>query len=246
MWLRGVVLGGVGMLAFGGCGSVIGADAGRSTGSAAYLFQRISAPDGAVSLYPPTLEQNLPNHTSLIDTGERQVSTTVTKVLVVGKVTEVRHGDAIIYKDGDLVNEEPVPTRTDWEDAGVAYRDLIVTVSPKNTVGADVAEKDGPISFRLTIVPGSDPDKYEAAVRNLGTVVLLLSDSPAPQHKGEYVPARGLSGIGVVDDSGRLSFPGMGEGQETFMAGIDTVQELVAAASQPPVTDKIDSSQLRS
>ena len=226
-----------------GCGSATNEARSGAAASPKYLFERVADPESQFrALYPPTLANNLPNHTTVFVDGKHEVSTKITKALVIGTVVKVERGEAITYDDAALSNEEPVPTFVGWTDPNVDERNLLVTVEPSQSFG-DVADSD-PVTFRLNVIAGSDPDQFERAARALGKVVVLLKESRAERHRGEFIPARGPSGIGIIDESGHLSFPGMPERQERFMAGLDTVDELVEASSSSPAVDRIDRSML--
>ena len=199
-------------------------------GSPGYLFERADAVSGTTSSFgSTTLEASLPNRVTTVTVDGAPVSTTFSDAVVLGTVARVERSEAVTYSDAETQSDEPRATVVDWNDPAADERSLLVTLTSVRSLGG--GEYPSELTFRLGVLVGSDPAEFMKAAERLGEVAVLLRKRPDGRHQGEWIPALGPAGIGVVDSDGSLTFPGMGASMKTFQSGIDSVAELEQAAS---------------
>jgi hypothetical protein len=215
-----------------------GAEVAPTSATSSYMFERSAAIRNELSYNgPSTLAEALPNHTRVTSVDGVAHSEVFSEALVVGRVAKVERGEALAYADTEL-HDEPVPVLVDWGDPDAAERNLLITIVPTQVVGS--ADKNQPLIFRLGVAAGSDPDTFLASAEALDNIAVLLARRPDGRHRGEWIPAMGALGIGVVADDGSLTFPGATSDEKAFEGGITSIEALLAAAKAPAQVDKTD------
>lgn len=169
----------------------------------------------------------------------------LTDSAVAGRVTEVSHGRGFDETGQAPTQGRPGARIVGFGDPAADWRTLQVTVRVDQVLA-------GPASREIVLdwpVMGSSDDGEDAAaaaraLRGLGRVVVLSQAVPsAAEYLGlrRQIPDRPY-GLGLVAHDGALSFPfidprdGGSIDGPTFMAGVDTLAELQAAAARPTWT----------
>jgi hypothetical protein len=145
-------------------------------------------------------------------------------LIVDGEVLDVAPGDGIVWGD-----EEDSVRLTKFDDPNADERDVVLTIQPARamTSGGDMSNPE-PVTVRMGVLGGSDPDRFVASLDSLERVTALLAVIPDGAHKGEYYPAYSGAGLGAADGE-TLTFPGLGKSQEKFLGGTTSTDELFAS-----------------
>lgn len=154
-----------------------------------------------------------------------------TSAIVLGTVTDVAPGGGVIWIEDEGTDDKA--TDTDFADpqADGRWTDLTVEVEKASAApGGDVPH--GTIHVRMDVLIGSDPDQFMASLGSVGEVLLLLATDESGRGKGAFYPALGGAGVGLVDPATRaVSFPGLGEGEASFVGGLEATPDALLAAA---------------
>lgn len=147
--------------------------------------------------------------------------------VVVGNVVDARAG-AAYYSPGDAPRSTQLE---DFSDARAQWRVIEVTLNPTHIWGRVVA--DEPIVFGLVVDSEVDPASALLGASSLGNVVVVLDQPGFFSHSPDLAPVRQNGALlGNVSEDGKLAFPLLPDSKR-FLAGIETVQDLAAAAHDP-------------
>jgi hypothetical protein len=152
-------------------------------------------------------------------------------VIVVGEVTSVERGRALIY---DLQFDGTPPTVVPFDDPDAMYRTIEVTMSVDEIIGPRDGVEDT-VTWEAGVGPPSTFDVYAQGWRAMGRMVVFLSRS-------EFTPKRvyTLSETGSLVlplDGERLTFPVLlGAVSPKCFDGIKTLDDLRTAVSEGPIT----------
>lgn len=156
--------------------------------------------------------------------------------MVAGRITKVTPDEGLFYPSPDPASsggEEVAAKVVGFDNPDAAERTALVTLDVAWAAGAKVGQT---LQFRMMVPLEADANRFLAGVRGIDDAVVLLKRFDTGLYEGDYYPTVGFAGLGSVDDDGTLSFKGFGDGERAFMAGVDTLDELKAAASKPDRT----------
>jgi hypothetical protein len=146
----------------------------------------------------------------------------------------VQPGTAIAYDEVDPTSEgnEEKSRAVDFDDPSAHQRNVVVTVRPDWSAGEDPGAE---VKVRMGVIGDADPAEFLASLRALQgeQVVMLLDAREDGRHIGDYYPIMGGAMIGRVADNGEISFSGLGAEEKSFVAGVDSIDELRAEAEEP-------------
>ena len=156
-------------------------------------------------------------------------------VIVVGEVSSVERGRALIY---DLKFDGTPPTKVPWDDPDAMYRSIEVTMSVNEIIGPSDGVGDT-VTWEVGIGPASTSDVYAQGWRAMARMVVFLS-------RGSVTPP-GIYSLAEVGslvlplDGQSLTFPvllesGNPAAPPEWFDGIKTLGDLRAAVDQGPKT----------
>ena len=178
---------------------------------------------------PGSLAEALPGADSVTipQTGELILSPWA-DVALTGAITSVRPGNGYIYSTTDVGDAAEI---VDFHDSRAVSRDVLVTIEQDWSEGAAV---DQPIDVRIGVLGGGDPDAFMDGLCGFHDhqVVAVLKHMENGPTAGDPLPIMQGGLLGTVEEDGSLSFPGLGEVEETFIGQLDTVDELKQAARE--------------
>ncbi|MFJ9312581.1 hypothetical protein ACIRN4_00190 [Pimelobacter simplex] len=154
-----------------------------------------------------------------------------TAAVVRGTVISAERGDGTAWADGDGDGDRDEVRTVDFDDPAAKERNVVVAVkvdSFRVRPGAD--QLDGVVKVRVGVSSGSDAEQFRASLASMGDVLMFVNQRSDGRYAGEYYPALGGAGVATVEPSGRLSFPGLGAEQATFVGGLDTAAAAFDAA----------------
>ena len=207
-----------------GC-SVTSSGTGKESSSPAFYFNQVKSVRDAHMLNvvePESLAAAMPRR-------QGEAGESWSQVAFTGRVVAVEPGPARIYPRADPGNdkdEESEVQEVPYDSPEADGRTVVVTVQTDWIVGEPAPE--GAVEIWVGTPGSTDPDEFLRSLRGLDQVAGVLD-----QHDGgQYYPILQGALLGTVDDAGTLSFPGIGDRSEEFLAGIDTVAEFRASAEQ--------------
>lgn len=179
--------------------------------------------EGSVMRVAPerTLEDLLPNRSFSID-GEP--ARPLAAGVVVGTVDAIEPGAA--YAAGQ---DSPGGTRIPFDDPDALWRLMIASLDVERSVGS--VPEAGVVRVVLPIDGDVDPAAFSRDVEAMGTVIAVLDRPGAFAADPSAHPVR-WDGVFLapVDSAGGFTFAALGDAAEEFQAGLDTVDEVMAAA----------------
>lgn len=193
----------------------------------ARMFAELAqAREGVDGWTPATLAGALPNQPIKHPGGTRPASLAV----VTGRVTAVEPGAAFRQPDTpDGASPVEIAFGSDETDVAV-YR---VRLEVTDAVGLDADSIE--LGLRFFGMPRMTPAKdVLAGLRGLGDVVVVLGSRGWWDFDDDLYDVTLMGGLlGVVDDGGGVEFPGLATAGPDFLAGLDTVDEILAEARRP-------------
>lgn len=154
---------------------------------------------------------------------------TLSAGVVVGLVVGVEPGAAYVA-GGDTPGGVEVP----FDDPNAAWRLMVVTLDVDEAVGS--LPEDGAVRVVLPLGADVDPETFSQDVEAMGTVIAVLDPPGAFEVDVSAHPVH-WDGVFLapIDADGGFTFAALGDDAEPFQAGLDTVDELMAAAAEPEV-----------
>lgn len=182
-----------------------------------------------------SLPDLLPNRTYILENGK---SFTLTQAVVLGTFGDVEPGRAY------SAVESPSRVQVPFDSDDAAWKTFHAHVTVSEVIGGDTVAADQTVGLALS--PGRDAGGVEAALRELGSVVLFLQTSPV------FAYSPGTLGIvadgellGQVDADGGISFPVIESDEGVpFWARGATVASLTEEARGPQRQRQLDSAGL--
>lgn len=210
------------------------ADAGSDTEPADsdYYFATIAQmrkAHVAWSPEPATLAEALPRSSATMISKARSHWS---DLAVMGKVTNVQPEYGIHYPDanpGHEGNEEARAVVVDFFATEAHERVLTVTISPKWVTGA-VPGSD--VTLTLGTNPDLDPQRFVESITSLDQVFAVVAQRRDGRNAGELYPILNGALLGSVGADGSLSFSGLGDTEDQFLSGMDTLAEVQAAVAR--------------
>lgn len=195
--------------------------AAPSSDAKAYLLRSMAARAiNAETVMPEqTLSDLVPSHEFSIEGSKAEP---LAEGIVVGRITSVDAGEA--YKVDP--NNDLASIQLDYADPSAEWRVAVLTVKTDTRLG-DVGAKTIRVGY---VIDGTaDLSTMEQGLESLGRVTLVLN----PQGKFDFDPTlysvrQSGALLGTVASDGTISFPALGHDESEFLAGADSVQDLVA------------------
>ena len=221
------------------CGSD-GTDKEVAAGDPSDAYRVIAAMHEASTndVQPHNLAEALPNRQVTVSVeGSADVVDSFTDVVVTGPITSVTPDEGIYHPDASATTAGDKEAQAQAQAQVVGFdnpdaqeRVAIVTMQVDWSAG----EKVGPtLQFRIGVPVDTDANKFLAGVRGIDDAVVLLNRFPDGRYKGDYYPILDFAGLGSVGDDGSLAFDALGDEESTFLAEVNTLDELKAEASKP-------------
>lgn len=202
--------------------------------------------DATASFFRPyeTLAEMLPNTLHGVP-GEAE-PVPVSSSVVVGEVIDVVSADGYIEsaasaRTGELGEPTPgKPTRTTFDSPLADWRTLRVVVRVDEVVAGSPVDK---VEFDWSVLGstarGEDAGAVATGLRELGTVLLFLTDGPADPSLADLRVADRVYGVATVGADGALDLPFLDSSDvAAFESGVSTIDELRVEAAQPVEVDK--------
>lgn len=124
---------------------------------------------------------------------------------------------------------EPV----EFDDPSADERAVDVTISVKEVLAGEWAEKS--LTFRVGLVGADDPLLFLEGLASMGDIVAVLdrnTESDRSKDDAQFIPLMSGGLLGQVSEDGSFRFPGLGDREKAFMAGLDTANELTLQADK--------------
>jgi hypothetical protein len=189
---------------------------------------RLANADGL--FYDEHLVQVLPNEFLSVNGG---ASVPITKGLVIGNVTNVEPGQAFTAEEDGARG-----TSTPFDSANAMWRIAVVTINAEHYLKRDsghVVDEPGSVRVGVVII-GDDYQLQMQGLQALGKVAVVLDpDRTYDFEPGLPAVARNGALFGDVDGAGHVGFPALDEASADYVGALDTVPEIVAAATQDDV-----------
>jgi hypothetical protein len=158
-------------------------------------------------------------------------------VIVVGEVSSVERGRALIY---DLKFDGTPPTKVPWDDPDAMYRSIEVTMSVNEIIGPSDGVGDT-VTWETGVGPPSTFDVYAQGWQGIGPMAVFLS-------RGDFTPpgvyeVAGNGSLVLPLDGEQLTFPVLGGPDQEhgpvaseWFDGIKTLDDLRTAVDEGPKT----------
>lgn len=195
------------------------------------LHQMVLARTGSTGSenVPPGLTEALPNHRYSFG---GQTPVTYSDAVAVGTVMRVEKGVGVVWRDeGDY-------TVVGYDDAKADTRTALITMSADEVSGA-ISPAGETVTFRVHVPSPADPERFVEGLAGLARIAVVLSSDPTPMDSTPWRPIMDDGLIGVVEDDGTLTLPGLGSEAKAFQGDIDTEAALMRAARAPASTQQI-------
>jgi hypothetical protein len=203
---------------------------GRDPEAAAYAIQQLRSA-GDYAWYPANLREVLPTTTVEAPDG---TTTSVSSGLAIGRIVEV--DDLRTF-----ANSPDGPEEVDSSSPRAAWRTTRLRIAVEESVASP--ELGSEVRVALSFGLGADDALLRRGLLALGRVLVVLAPDGLPSEDDPKVLRVAMDGqlLGTVDKRGRIDFPGMDPSiKPTFLAEIDTLPELRAAAALPPLVIPVD------
>lgn len=219
-----------GVVGVGACGGGDKAPSFSAADAAHFVQHQLSFRAAAADTLPAvfrTLDETVPNVTYIRpDRGPG----TVTDLVVVGTITDVKKGRAMVVGGEDA----PGGTAKDFDAKDARWWLVHATVTVERTIGSGDTPEE--VTVALPLDAPHEFQKMAAGLKALGRVVFFLDkDTPHTEYDPSlYVVIGNHAYIASVDTDGGLSLPFVeAEAAGKLLAGITTLADLEARAGQP-------------
>jgi hypothetical protein len=195
----------------------------------ANLEQRASVQEG--SYIETSIDDVLPSREFEIEGAPAEP---LAEGVVIGEITAVEPGSGYVIEGADAADGVAVP----FDTADALWRVLVLTVETEKRLG-DVDAKT--IEVGVVIDGADDADRAEEGYLSLGRVALVLNEPGKFSFDPSLYSIRQSGALlGLVSESGKISFPALGSESAQFLGATNTVAEVVAESADKPTVVEVE------